>query len=62
MSTSDILTGLAFVAIFEGLVLTLLPGRIGEILQVINRTSPDTLRLIGLTAVAIGVALLWMIR
>ncbi len=62
MSTSDLLTGLAFVAIFEGLALALLPGRIGDILEVLNRTAPDTLRLIGLAAVAMGVVVLWMIR
>jgi uncharacterized protein len=62
VTASDFLTGLAFVAIIEGLVLVLAPGRIGEILQVINRTPPDTLRAIGLGAVACGVALLYIAR
>lgn len=62
MTVSDILTGLAFVAIFEGLVLALAPGRIGDILQVINRMQPDTLRIIGLSAVAFGVVVLYVLR
>lgn len=62
LQISDLLTGLAFVAIIEGLVLVLAPSRLGEILEMINRLSPDTLRAIGLAAVAIGVAMLYLLR
>ncbi len=55
-----ILLGLGLVLVFEGLVLALLPGRLEEIIRMLEEIPLETRRLIGLGAVAIGVFLVWM--
>ena len=55
-----ILLGLGLVLVFEGLVLALLPNRLEELIQMISNIPPETRRLLGLGAVAIGVVLVWM--
>lgn len=59
---SDLLLGLGFVAIVEGLVLALAPGRLGQALAALDALGPDRLRLGGLAAVALGVALVALAR
>jgi uncharacterized protein YjeT (DUF2065 family) len=56
------LFGLGLVAIIEGLALALAPARMREALEAIARMDPDRRRLVGLLAVAIGVALVWASR
>lgn len=58
----DLLLGLGVVAIVEGLVLALAPGRLEEVLAMIREQPTDRLRNIGLAAVAVGVALVWVAR
>ena len=55
-----LLLGLGLVLVFEGLVLALLPNRLEELIQMISNIPPETRRLLGLGAVAIGVVLVWM--
>lgn len=55
----DIAFGLGMVAVVEGLVLALAPGRLGAALEALARLEPDRARLLGLAAVAAGVALVW---
>lgn len=59
---SDLLLGLGFVAIVEGLVLALAPGRLGQILAALEALGPDQLRLVGLAAMTLGVGLVWLAR
>lgn len=53
----DLLFGMGLVAIVEGLVLALAPGRLQEILEMLGRLDVERRRLLGLLAVTIGVAL-----
>ncbi len=62
MSSDDILIGLAFVAIFEGLVLALAPSRFGELLRQIDEIPVDTRRLIGASVAAAGALILWLLK
>ena len=58
----DVLIGLGFVAIFEGLVLALAPGHLERALALVATMAPDRRRILGLAAVAAGVALVWFAR
>ena len=46
----------------EGLPLALAPGRLGEALRALDALGPDRLRLVGLSAIAAGVGLVWLAR
>jgi len=59
---TDILTGLGLVAVIEGLVLALAPLRFEDMLQTLARMDVATRRAIGLGAVAVGVAVVWLAR
>jgi len=58
----DILFGLGFVAVIEGLVLALAPQHFIRALLLINRLPPVHLRLIALIFIAFGVALIAVVR
>jgi len=58
----DALVGLGFVAIIEGLLLVLAPDRIVEILEAVRELGPERMRALGLSAVALGVGLVWLAR
>ena len=58
----QLLVGLGFVAIVEGLVLALAPGQLREALEAIARLDPERRRLVGLLAVTLGIALVWVAR
>jgi uncharacterized protein len=58
----DMLLGLGLVAIVEGLVLSVSPGRLDRALEALRTLGPDHMRFIGLGAVAVGVALVWVAR
>ncbi|MGB0658796.1 MAG: DUF2065 domain-containing protein [Mangrovicoccus sp.] len=55
-----LLMAAGFVLVFEGLVFALAPSRLEDLIDMLSRLSIDNRRLIGLSAVAIGVALLWI--
>jgi uncharacterized protein YjeT (DUF2065 family) len=59
---SDALLGLGLVAVLEGLLLALAPGRLEAALQALRALGPDRLRLVGLLSVATGVGLVWLAR
>ncbi|MBK5926205.1 DUF2065 family protein [Rhodobaculum claviforme] len=59
---SLVLLALGLVLVVEGLVFALAPSRLEEILALIARIPVDTRRLIGLAALALGVALIWAAR
>ena len=57
-----ILLALGLVLVVEGLVFALAPSRLEEMLALIARMPVETRRLIGLTALAVGVLLIWIAR
>lgn len=54
--------GLGLVLVIEGLVLALAPSRLEDVLEAIRSIPPETRRMIGLGAVALGVVLVWLAR
>ena len=58
----DLLLGLGLVAIVEGLALALAPSRMRDLLEALDRIGPDARRLIGLLAITIGLAFVWLAR
>lgn len=57
-----VLLAIGFVLVFEGLVLALAPSRLEEALRLLATLPVDRRRLIGLGALAAGVAVLWVAR
>lgn len=62
MTMHDLLTGLALVAVIEGMVYALFPSGLKGMMAQMQSIPTDTLRIIGLTIAAVGVAALWLIR
>ena len=58
MSWQLLLAALGLMAVFEGLVFALAPLRFEEILDVLRRMPVATRRMIGLSIIALGVALI----
>jgi uncharacterized protein len=54
--------GFGLVLVIEGLVFALAPSRIDSILEMMASLSHEQRRIIGLVAVAAGVALVWIGR
>ena len=59
---NDILLGLGFVAVIEGLVLALAPSRLEDIVKMLRQIGPDRMRMFGLAIIAVGVLLVWLAR
>ena len=59
---TDILFGLGFVAIVEGLVLALAPSRLEQVLEILRQIGPEKTRTMGLAILASGVLLIWLSR
>lgn len=59
---SWILLAIGLVLVVEGLVFALAPFRIEDMLQAMRDISPDQRRVIGLAAIAAGVALVWLAK
>lgn len=57
-----VLLAIGFVLVFEGLVLALAPSRLEEALRLLATLPAERRRLIGLGALAAGVAVLWVAR
>jgi uncharacterized protein YjeT (DUF2065 family) len=60
--TRDLLLGFGVVAVVEGLVLALAPDRLEALVEALRRVGRDRLRLVGLVAVSLGVAMIWLAR
>lgn len=58
----DFLTALGLVFVIEGMLLTLMPGRVKQLLNYMNRYSSDSLRNIGFGAVIVGAMWVWMVK
>jgi len=59
---TDVLFGLGFVAIVEGLVLALAPSRLAQLLDILREFGPERTRTLGLVIVAGGVLLVWAVH
>ena len=59
---SDFAVGVGLVLVIEGLIWALAPGLGKSMAEAAATVPPPTLRLIGLTAVALGVAIVWAVR
>jgi uncharacterized protein YjeT (DUF2065 family) len=55
-----LLLAIGLVLSLEGLVLALAPSRIDELLDLIRRMPVETRRNLGLAALALGLALIWL--
>ncbi|UWU15478.1 DUF2065 domain-containing protein [Rhizobium sullae] len=58
----DFLTGIAFFLIIEGLVYALAPRFLVEMARLLPMVPERQLRIFGLGAVVLGVALVWLVR
>jgi uncharacterized protein YjeT (DUF2065 family) len=56
---ATVLLALGLVLCVEGLVFALAPQRLEDVLEALRQMSPDLRRVIGLGALALGVALVW---
>lgn len=54
---SAILMGLGMVLVIEGLVFALAPHRLEDMLRILSAVPPETRRLIGMVAIALGAVL-----
>ena len=59
---SVILLAIGLVLVIEGLAFALAPSRLEDLLALIAGMSQDRRRMIGLIAVALGVAIIWLAR
>lgn len=59
---SDLLTALALVFVIEGCILALFPGAPAALYRQLSELRPETLRVVGLVAVALGVLGVWLLR
>ncbi|GGE51237.1 DUF2065 domain-containing protein [Actibacterium pelagium] len=59
---STILLAVGLVLVVEGLVFALAPSRLDEVLEMLRNMPSDTRRMLGLSALAAGVLLIWIAR
>lgn len=59
---SDLVVGIGLVLVIEGLIWALAPAAGVRMLAAAASTPQQALRLAGLASVAVGVALVWLIR
>lgn len=59
---TDLLTALALVLVIEGLVLAVVPDMPKRLYAMLSTVRPEQLRVAGLTAAAIGVICVWLLR
>ena len=59
---SDFLTGIAFFLIIEGLVYALAPSVLRRMAEMLPQIPEGQLRVSGLFAVGLGVAMVWLVR
>ncbi len=58
-----ILLGIGMVLVIEGLVFALAPSRLEDLLRMMAQIPPETRRIIGLVAIALGVLIVaWAMR
>ena len=58
----DLATALALVLAIEGLILAIWPEAPRKLMAQLSEIPPESLRIAGVTALAIGTFLVWLIR
>ena len=58
----DLLTALALMLVFEGVLLALFSDRLGRIADRIREWPPGAIRAAGLCSASLGVLAVWLIR
>lgn len=59
---SDLVTALGLVFVIEGLLYAFVPSHLKAVMALMQSIPEDSLRLGGLIATALGVALVWLAR
>lgn len=59
---STVILAIGLVLCVEGLVFALAPSRLEDVLEALRNMAPETRRLIGLGALALGVMLIWVAK
>ena len=60
MTLMDFVTAIGLVFVIEGLLFAIAPDRLKSALSMIEATPRDTLRTLGVVAVATGVFIVWL--
>jgi hypothetical protein len=58
----DLVTALGLVLVIEGLLYALVPAHLKAMMQVVQKLSDDQLRIGGVAAMSLGVAVVWLVR
>lgn len=58
----ELVTALGLVLVIEGLIYALSPRHLKAVLALVERVPEDVLRIGGVVAICIGVALIWLAR
>lgn len=59
---AELVMALGLVLVIEGLLYALVPGQLKQMLLALLRLSDDQLRMTGVAAVTIGVAIVWLVK
>jgi len=59
---TTIILAIGLVLCVEGLVFALAPSRLEDVLEALRAMPPETRRLVGLGALALGVCLVWVAK
>ena len=58
----DLLMALGLVLVIEGLLYALVPGHLKAMMLALQKLSDDQLRIAGVAALSLGVAVAWIVR
>jgi len=59
---NEVATAIGLVLVLEGALLALFPGLMRRVAEQVLQSHGDTLRVAGVVSVALGVALVWLVR
>jgi uncharacterized protein YjeT (DUF2065 family) len=59
---SDLIVGFGLVLVMEGMLWAFAPDMARRLLEIASETAPATLRMSGWIAMAVGLALVWLVR
>jgi len=58
---ADLITAIGLVLVIEGLFFAIAPDRLKSVLAMVEATPRDTLRYLGVAAIAAGVFIVWLV-
>lgn len=59
---SEVATAIGLVLVLEGALLALFPGLMRRVAEQLLQSHGDSLRVVGVVSVALGVVLVWLVR